>query len=52
MNKQFILDVPKGETSCKSCPFQLNIDVCKFICENKYCKNYNFNNLHIEDIAD
>lgn len=50
---KFIINVPKGITEdCNTCPFNRNKDVCLYLHENDICNNYDFTNLHIEEIND
>ena len=47
---KFLIDVPKGNTDCNKCPFIINKFVCKYCKENKYCEQFDFSKLHIEEV--
>lgn len=55
--KNFILEVPEGQTHCLHCPFNSfldpqatsKLDVCKWLAENDICEEYDFTKLHLWD---
>lgn len=51
MSKKFIIEVPEGITGCnEDCPFfDVNLDVCDYLCQNGICNQYDFKKLQIEE---
>lgn len=49
--KEFLIQVPEGQTKCLCCPFNnTNKPVCEYLLENKLCTQYDFSHLHIWNI--